>query len=94
MNPISMLTGAGGALIRSTLGWLRNRSEAKRQGKKPPKWRWGRFLESAIEGAVCGIVNPEPLSAAAMGYYGSDAMGKGLRMIPGMRRIVPGGDLK
>jgi len=94
MNPISILTGAAGALVRSTLGWWRNRSEAKQQGKKPPKWRWGRFLESALEGAVSSVLNPDPASALVIGYLGSDAMGKGLRMIPGVRRIMPSSDVK
>jgi len=88
MNPISAATGAGGAAVRSALGYLRNRKQAKDKGMKPPRFSWGRFLESVIEGAVAGFSDPEPISAAMIGYFGSDAIGKGLRLTP-MRHLLP-----
>ncbi|MBN2209410.1 MAG: hypothetical protein JW759_08960 [Candidatus Coatesbacteria bacterium] len=88
MNPISAATGAGGALVRSVLGWLRNRQEAKDKGLPKPDFRWDRVIESMITGALAGLADPEPLSAALVGYFGSDAVGKGLRLTPA-RRILP-----
>ena len=89
MNPISVATGAVGAAVRSILGWLRSRQDAKEKGEKSPDFRWDRIIESMIEGAVAGLFDPEPVSAAIVGYFGSDALGKGLRLTPGIRKIMP-----
>ena len=88
MNPISAATGAGGAAVRSILGWLRNRKQAKDLKLSPPKFNWARFMESLVEGAVAGMIDPEPVSAAFIGYFGSDAIGKGLRLTP-VRHVLP-----
>lgn len=88
MNPVSAATGAGGAAVRTMLGWLRNRKAAKDKGMEPPRFNWARFFESIIEGAVAGMLDPEPISAALIGYFGSDAIGKGLRLTP-MRHVLP-----
>ena len=88
MNPVSAATGAGGALVRSILGWLRNRQEAKDLKLPSPSFNWSRIVESTIEGAIAGLFDPEPLSAALVGYFGSDAIGKGLRLTPA-RHVLP-----
>jgi len=88
MNPISAATGAGGALVRTVLGWLRNRQEAKDKNLPAPGFRWDRLIESLITGALAGMCDPEPLSAALVGYLGSDAIGKGLRLTPA-RHVLP-----
>ena len=88
MNPISIGTGALGAGVRSLLGYLRNRKEAKDKHVEPPAFRWGRLVESMITGAVAGMLNPEPISAGLTGYFGSDVFGKVARLTP-LRRILP-----
>ena len=88
MNPVSAATGAGGALVRSILGWLRNKQEAKDKHESMPDFRWDRVIESIITGALAGLCDPEPLSAALVGYFGSDAIGKGLRLTP-VRHALP-----
>lgn len=91
MNPISAATGAGGAAVRSLLGYFRNRKQAKDLGLPRPKFNWARFAESLVEGAVAGVLDPEPISAAMIGYFGSDALGKGLRLTP-MRHVLSRND--
>jgi len=88
MNPISAATGAGGAAVRSILGYFRNRKEAKDKGFDPPRFNWARLFESMMEGAAAGLLDPEPISAGMIGYFGSDAIGKGLRLTP-MRHVLP-----
>ncbi len=88
MNPISAATGAGGAAVRSVLGYFRNRKEAKDKGVKPPGFHWARLVESMVAGAIAGMFDPEPISAALVGYFGSDAIGKGLRLTPA-RHVLP-----
>jgi len=88
MNPISAATGAGGALVRSVLGWLRNRQAAKDLKLPPPGFNWTLVLESMVEGAIAGLFDPEPVSAALVGYFGSDLLGKSLRLTPA-RHVLP-----
>ncbi len=88
MNPISAATGAGGAAVRSVLGWLRNRKQAKDRGFLPPRFHWARLVESMVAGAIAGMFDPEPVSACLIGYFGSDAIGKGLRLTPA-RHVLP-----
>ena len=88
MNPISAGTGALGAAARSILGYFRNRRAAKDMGLPRPKFRWWRLVESIVEGAVVGLLDPEPITAGMIGYFGSDAIGKGLRLTPA-RRVLP-----
>ena len=88
MNPMSAASGAIGAAVRSVLGWMRNRRAQKDKGLPPPEFQWGRFIESVIEGAIVGLPYPEPISAAVLGYFGSDALGKGARLTP-LRHVLP-----
>lgn len=88
MNPISVGTGALGAGVRSLLGYLRNRKEAKDKQMKAPRFNWGRLVESMLEGAVAGILVPEPIAAGVAGYFGSDFVGKAARLTP-LRHVLP-----
>ena len=89
MNPISAATGAAGAIVRSILGWLGNRSDAKSKGQLAPPFRWDLIGTSAVTGAIAGLADPEPITAFLVGYFGSDLAGKGLRLIPGIKKIWP-----
>lgn len=89
MNPIGAAGGAIGAAIRSVMGYFRNRGQAKDLKLPTPKFRLGRVLESMVEGAIVGMFLPGLVSAAVVGYAGSDAAGKVLRTVPGVKRIMP-----
>ena len=73
---ISGLAGAGGGLVRSLLGWAKNKD------KFEPK----RIVESLVEGFLAGMFLPDPMSAAVAGYGGSDLIGKLIR-IPAKRKL-------
>jgi len=72
MSPIivSGLAGAGGGLARSLLGWARSRK----------KFQVKRVIESIIEGFIAGCLVPNPIQAALVGWCGSDAIGKVIRL--------------
>jgi len=93
MNYIAITAGAGGALVRSVLGILRARAEAKAKGEMPPELRGWRIVETllsgAASGALSGLIYPDPISAGMAGYFGSDAIGKGLRLTPGIKKVMP-----
>ena len=88
MNLISGVAGALGAGARSLLGYLKNRKEAKDKHLDPPAFNWGRLIESVVEGAFAGMLDPEPITAGLVGYFGSDVIGKGLRLTP-LRHMLP-----
>ncbi|MCD6327863.1 hypothetical protein J7M28_09960 [bacterium] len=88
MNPVSVCTGAIGAGVRSLLGYLRNRKEAKDKQVEKPSFNWGRLIESMIEGGMAGMLDPEPITAGVVGYFGSDVVGKTARLTP-LRHVLP-----
>ena len=73
---ISGLCGAGGAAVRSLLGWAKGKD----------KFEWKRITESVVEGFLAGMFVPEPISAAVMGYAGSSVIGKAIR-IPQRKKL-------
>lgn len=70
---INGLCGAGGGLVRSIYGWCTK--------EKRDKFSWRRLGGSIISGFVAGMAAPEPITAAALGWAGSEAIHKARRKL-------------
>jgi hypothetical protein len=78
---MNLLAGAGGAVVRSLLGWAKGKD----------RFSVKRLIESLLEGAVfqvgTGVLfTQDPVTAAALGYAGSSILGKVVR-IPQSKKL-------